>query len=193
MSVDFIIIRKTLSKQINNIDRYKYLTELYESFQNDEKNEFLLWFEHDFLNKLNSEIKKYSKILDDLSSIISINQSLYEFYQSWLNEIKLKSIKSYSNTIISKPFRDNDSKEFFEYIVNNWDKKTTSRWGYLWNFIVDFNNGKLTNKTDYEEYLRINNYLVKGKPNYESCSSKKVYLELEELLEKYKKYNLDLN
>jgi hypothetical protein len=185
MCIDYIEIRKTLSKKKGNVERYKYLNELYDSYQNDDKKEFLLWFEYEFLNSLNYEIRKYSKIFSGSNFIVNSYESNYEFYQSWLNEVKLKPIKSYSNTLISNPFRDNDSKDFFDYVVLNWDKKTANKWGYFWEFMVTKNNGKLTSKVDFENYL-ISHNLYLGKLNYDSCNSDKIFLKLEELLSQFK-------
>lgn len=90
------------------------------------------------------------------------------------------------------PFKDLQTKELFEYIVNYWDNKNATKWGYIWEYLYTKDNGKLTNKTDYETYLRKHYDFTTGKPNYESCNSEKRYLELDNLKTQFIE-NLDLN
>lgn len=93
-------------------------------------------------------------------------------------------IKTIKSTPL-KPFRDNETKDFFDFIILNWERKTANRWGYFWEFIVTKNNGKLTSKVDFENYL-ISQNLYSGKPNYESCNSNRIFIELEELFSEFK-------
>lgn len=87
---------------------------------------------------------------------------------------------------LHSPFRDNDTKELFDYLVKNWSNKNANKWGYIWQFLVVQGKGKLTTKTDYENYLRIHKGFTEGKPNYDSCNSKKHYDKLTELYENFK-------
>ena len=89
------------------------------------------------------------------------------------------------------PFRDQNSRNLFDFIVLKWENKATNKWGYIWEFFVTKGNGKLTNKTDYESYLRRNHNFNSGKPNYESCNSFKKFDQLELLKDNFIK--IDLN
>jgi hypothetical protein len=90
------------------------------------------------------------------------------------------------------PFKDDQTKGLFEYIVEHWDNDKATKWGYIWEYLFTKENGRLTNKTDYEAYLRVNYNFTKGKPNYESCNSENRYSQLEELKKRFS-VNLDLN
>ena len=88
------------------------------------------------------------------------------------------------------PFKDPEAFKLFDYMVENWDYNSATKWGYLWNFFED--DGKITNKTDYETFIRKRYNFTSGKPNYESCISEKRKNELNKLKQEYLK-NLDLN
>jgi hypothetical protein len=101
---------------------------------------------------------------------------------------KYKNNDSEENT----PFKNEQTKNLFDYIVKNWKNNAVNKWGYIWEYFFTKENGGLTNKTDFEAYLRKHHDFTKGKPNYESCNSEKRYNELDNLKENFFR-NLDLN
>jgi hypothetical protein len=86
---------------------------------------------------------------------------------------------------LMQPFRDEKSRKLFLFIVDNWDYKANTKWGYIWSYFVDRGAGKLTTKTEYEAYIRQSVDLFKGKPNYHACNDEKRYQQLEELKEQF--------
>lgn len=143
------------------------------------------------VNEFRNEIKElFSLCIETNDKIINTEGLDFKIIMSYKNLIDNFSIffekqKSNIDFEINNPFRDIESKEFFNFILLKWKRKTANKWGYFWNFIFEKSNGKLTSKVDFENFL-IENNLYKGKLNYESCNSDKVYLELEELLNKFK-------
>jgi ribosomal protein L22 len=133
--------------------------------------------------ELKDSINFYNELVDFLKTIVQHIQD----NQDIKTPLQLGQAKPEK-----KPFRDDSTAELFEYIVNNWDYNAATKWGYIWEYLFTNNNGKLTNKTDYETYIRERFNFTKGKPNYENCVSPKRFLELDELKEQHLE-NLDLN
>jgi hypothetical protein len=102
-----------------------------------------------------------------------------EFKTVWDN------LNNETKNTIQDPFKDQKTKDLFEYIVQNWKNKATSKWGYIWIYLVQMENGKMTFKIDYEAYLIEMGLLTKGKPNYDNCNSQKRYDQLEVLKEQF--------
>jgi predicted double-glycine peptidase len=75
-------------------------------------------------------------------------------------------------------------------MVKHWKNNNATKWGYLWNFFE--NDNKITNKTDYEAFIREHYNFTIGKPNYESCISENRFKQLKQLKQEYLQ-NLDLN
>jgi hypothetical protein len=116
---------------------------------------------------------------------------LFSIVQSTKKEI-LKYSDNKPITATKSPFKDKQTAELFEYIIQNWKYNANTKWGYIWNYFIDRGNGKVTFKVDYENYLIERNLLTKGKPNYTSCNSEKRYNELDELKNEHLEH-LDLN
>jgi len=138
---------------------------------------------NDFLDKLNS-IKEVNSVLLDLQRVLGLVVESFSFFCP--EQFVLQNRQEQS------PFKDAKTKDLFDYIVKNWSNNSASKWGYIWEFLFTKDNGKLTNKTDYESYVRKYHNFTSGKPNYESCNSAKRYLELDELKQGYLD-SLDLN
>lgn len=171
--------------------------ELYKNYDNTVKilNHIVLkhWIR---LRELNEHKEQYPQDLRDFITDVKI------MFSNIVREYNLKFdvIELFVSSIIPKevrdntraPFRNNETRNLFEFIVKHWDNQTATKWGYIWEFLVTLNNGKLTTKTDYENYLREHHGFTKGKPNYDNCNSEKRFNELEELKKEY--YTLlDLN
>jgi hypothetical protein len=133
--------------------------------------------------ELEDTINFYNELVDFLKTIVQYIQEN--------QEIKTP-LQIGQPTPEINPFKDPQTAELFEYIVDNWDYNAATKWGYIWEYLFTNNNGKLTNKTDYETYIRERFNFTKGKPNYENCVSPKRFLELDELKEQHLE-NLDLN
>lgn len=111
--------------------------------------------------------------------IISNEKILIEWARDYTESIDKEffSPNSEENT----PFKDERTKNLFEYIVKKWKNNSANKWGYIWIFIVDQDNGGLTVKADYESYLRRHHGFLDGKANYDSCNSGKRFKQLDKL------------
>jgi len=178
----------------NSIDQIKFIkSELVKtSKQNLKKDEIqnliIEVSELKFITKIeNPELKDsinfYNELVDFLKTIVLHIQD----NQDIKTPLQLGQAKPEKN-----PFRDDSTAELFEYIVKHWNYNAATKWGYIWEYLFTNNNGKLTNKTNYETYIRERFNFTKGKPNYENCVSPKRFLELDELKKQYLE-NLDLN
>jgi hypothetical protein len=184
MNIDYIEIRKTLSKKKDNVERYKYLSELYDSYQNDDKKEFLLWFEHEFLNNLNSVVRKYSKILNESSHIVNYYESQYDFYHSWICEIKQKPKGNDSNNEFPKlkdsPFISIDDFNLFKVLDEGFNEKDKKKWTILYDYLKDVHKVELTQKPYFEFISKF--YQVVASRKQESVYSENYYQKLDSIL-----------
>lgn len=115
--------------------------------------------------------------------IISNEKILIEWARDYTESIDKEFFSPNSKEI--KPFKDEQTKNLFEYIVKNWKNDTATKWGYIWNFLNYQESGGMTYKIDYETYLREKHNFTKGKPNYETCTSEKPKKELAELKKEF--------
>jgi hypothetical protein len=138
-----------------------------------------------FLNKLK---EKNIEVYDKYIFFIELLKDLFNSIKNII-DLEFNAPFDIKNSSTKSPFRDEKSKKLFEFIVNNWSNSHNTKWGYIWDFMVLQENGKLTNKTEYEAFVREKYNFLKGKMNFDSCNSSKRFEELEELKQKF----LDLN
>jgi len=123
---------------------------------------------------------------DDLKIYIDTKTSLINLYSSKLNLIE---ISEYANFIyneisnfdpdkknIKHPFKDDNTFNLFNYIVNNWNYNPDIKWAYIYNFLND----PKINGNEYERYVR-ETQNFKGLFNYNNANSQKVYDALDKL------------
>lgn len=134
------------------------------------------------MKKLNDD-DLWSLGYDDLDKIISNEKILIEWARDYTESIDKEFFSPNSKEI--KPFKDEQTKNLFEYIVKKWKNDTATKWGYIWNFLNDQESGGMTYKIDYETYLRDKGLLPRGRPNYETCTSEKPKKELAELKKEF--------
>lgn len=184
-SVDLTISKITngkLLKRTSAFDLFSFI------LQETQKN-------HAYIEIYIQNIKQYLSPLTYGVDFIVHDSKTIEILENTLHFL-IKYIEPKQETTLSitnkTPFKDSQTKDLFEFIVKYWDNKNTNKWGYIWEYLFTKDNGKLTNKTDYETYLRKHYDFTTGKPNYESCNSEKRYLELDNLKTQFIE-NLDLN
>jgi hypothetical protein len=168
-------IQKQISKKKLQLNQY--------SSQDGEIN-------NDFVKRLKEQIE-YQEI-NGITNIRLGNGTILHLKINEINFIETAIKGAYQKclkptTTKKTPFKDGKTKELFEYIVENWNNKDATKWGYIWEYLYTKEHGRLTNKTEFEAYIRENYDFTKGKPNYESCNSKKRYIELDELKEQFEK------
>ena len=136
--------------------------------------------------RLNDKLKLVIDRLEDKSHANLINIAKIEidnvFYYLNLYNSRYNEQRTVTHTKpILNPFKDGETKDLFEYIIQNWEYNAMTKWGYVWNYFFDKGNGKMTSRTDYEGYLIQRGLITKGKPNYENCNSQKRYDALDQL------------
>jgi len=157
------------------------------------------------------ETSKFRQIytLENQANVFIHKTPSINLYISTLNEIELYEYLSILNELIENfkpenqnqskdlkktphqsemkhPFKDSETFELFNYILDKWSNTNDNKWGYIWEFFFTRGYGKITNKTEYESYIRTNHNFTKGKPNYDSCNSDKRYKELISLYDEFK-------
>ena len=119
----------------------------------------------------------------------------YEILFSIVTSTKKEILKYFDHkpqTTTKTPFKDKQTAELFEYIIQNWKYNANTKWGYIWNYFIEKGYGKMIFKVDYENYLIERGLITRGKPNYENCTSPKRYNQLDDLKNEHLEH-LDLN
>jgi hypothetical protein len=135
-----------------------------------------------FLRGIDSYLKWYESNVEKTKKFEPYNpyEVLHNICESTKDKI-LSHFDNKPNSTIKNPFKNQQTAELFEYIVENWSYTSATKWGYIWNYFVQKGNGKMTYKSEYESYLMERGLMVKGKPNYDACNSDKRLNELEDL------------
>lgn len=108
-----------------------------------------------------------------------LNQiELYE-YLNILSEL-IENFEPENKPDIKHPFKDPDTYNLFNYIVDNWNYKPDIKWAYIYNFI---DNPKIY-QNEYERYVR-DTQDFKGLFKYNNANSQKVYDAIKELKETF--------
>jgi hypothetical protein len=184
-----------------DLPKLRHEFQLFRTQLNQKLSESTNWkaIEIDLNKRFNSEIDRYFKwyeINKEKTELFG-NYNPYEIINNISQSVK-KEISDYfsdkSKIQIERdttpaPFVDDESRDLFLYIANNWDYEHSTKWGYIWNFFMDRGAGKLTYKTDYENYIRDNIKQFRGKPNYDNCISEKIWPQLEKLKEQFDRQN----
>lgn len=190
--------------QIEDLDKttlIDYINQYYEHYKQKTKYSSLNGFkENDFnyvmlkqrieyvKNQIDkNQIKQVDKLKNRLNIFDNTQTPLITFYSSYLNIIE---ISEYLNNIyddvtnfnpdnetdIKHPFKDPETYDLFNYLVDNWDYKPDIKWAYIYNF---FDDPKIY-QNEYERYVK-ETQNFKGLFKYNNANSKKVYDTLNQL------------
>ena len=143
-------------------------------------------FDFDYLEQL-SLLSKPLEILFCLSELFIKIETL-ENYQSFLNTYSSneKPIDKL-NTPVINPFKDKQTAELIEYIVNNWNYHKQQKWANISVAINSLNKGAIPYPGDYETYIRIK-YRYTGKFQYDKYVNDNRHLnDLLELIKNFSK------
>lgn len=132
------------------------------------------------------ELLNYLDILDEALVFIKLNIKKYKSQALILlnehNKLKVKKTRKQIKRIlknnkeevqeIQHPFKDDETHQLFNYIVEKWDYQNDIKYAYIFNFLdVNF-------KSDFERYVR-KRFNFKGLFKYNNATSQKNYNALE--------------
>lgn len=132
------------------------------------------------------ELLNYLEILDEILVLIKLDIKKYKTHGLILlsehRKLKVKKTRKQIKRIlknnkeeireIQHPFKDDETYQLFNYIVEKWDYQNDIKYAYIFNFLeVNF-------KSDFERYVR-KRFDFKGLFNYSNANSIKNYNTLE--------------